>query len=83
MVARELSELYGEPQSHASRDPVLEVRGTVAQAGQEGRAPASAIVSFTLHRGEVLAIAGLVGSGPHRNNGNDLRNAWHARDRSR
>jgi ribose transport system ATP-binding protein len=62
MVDRELSELYGEPQSHASDTPVLEVR---ALALKPVRAMEARIrnISFTLHRGEVLGIAGLVGSG--------------------
>jgi ribose transport system ATP-binding protein len=62
MVARELSELYGEPDSHASRDPVLEVQALSLKPVRKAESRIRDI-SFTLHRGEVLGIAGLVGSG--------------------
>jgi len=62
MVARELSELYGEPESHASRDPVLEVHALSLKPVGKAE-PRIRDISFTLHRGEVLGIAGLVGSG--------------------
>ncbi|BCQ26896.1 ATP-binding cassette domain-containing protein [Caballeronia sp. NK8] len=62
MVDRELSELYGEPQSHASGTPVLEVRGLSLRPVKKAEARIRDI-GFTLHRGEVLGIAGLVGSG--------------------
>ncbi len=60
MVDRELSELYGEPQSHASGEPVLEVRGLSLNPVRAAEARIRDI-GFTLHRGEVLGIAGLVG----------------------
>ncbi|WP_248323855.1 MULTISPECIES: sugar ABC transporter ATP-binding protein [unclassified Caballeronia] len=62
MVDRELSELYGEPQSHATGHPVLEVRDLSLRQSKSADARIRDI-SFTLHRGEVLGIAGLVGSG--------------------
>jgi len=62
MVDRELSELYGEPQSHASEERVLEVRNLTLRQKKAADARIRDI-SFTLHRGEVLGIAGLVGSG--------------------
>jgi ribose transport system ATP-binding protein len=62
MVDRELAELYAPPISHATSEVVLEVRDLVT------RHPRAADVrirdiSFKLHRGEILGIAGLVGSG--------------------
>jgi ribose transport system ATP-binding protein len=62
MVDRELSELYAEPVSHATAEPVLEVRNLTLRAKRLA-APRIRDISFTLHRGEVLGIAGLVGSG--------------------
>jgi len=62
MVDRELSELYPGSASHASAEPVLEVRDLSLRAvkGAEARIRN---ISFTLHRGEILGVAGLVGSG--------------------
>ena len=59
MVGRDLSSFYTkEHDPHGSRGPVvLEVKG-IGDGGRRVR-PAS----FQLHRGEVLGIAGLVGSG--------------------
>jgi ribose transport system ATP-binding protein len=54
MVGRELSHV--EHRSHATTRPVMQVRGL-------GRGKAVQNVSFTLHAGEVLGIAGLVGAG--------------------
>lgn len=55
MIGRPLSNLY-PPRHQPSGEALLEVHGLAAH----GR---FADVSFTLHRGEVLAIAGLPGSG--------------------
>src|ERR1700712_14239 len=63
MVDRELSDLYpGSAVSHASNEPVLEVHDLSLRPvkGAEARIRD---IHFTLHRGEILGIAGLVGSG--------------------
>jgi ribose transport system ATP-binding protein len=62
MVDRELSELYAAPVSHASKVPVLEVRDLALRPVKAADARIRDI-SFTVHRGEILGIAGLVGSG--------------------
>ena len=62
MVDRSLDELYAQPESHATGDVVLEVRHLSMRAGKRERARVHDI-DFKLHRGEVLGIAGLVGSG--------------------
>ena len=55
MVGREISEIY-PTKTHMIGEPVLGVRGLAGR-----RKPSS--VSFTLHAGEVLGLAGLVGAG--------------------
>ncbi len=55
MVGRELPEMFPRV-AHAMGEPVLEVRGLRGLASPEE-------VSFSLRRGEILGIAGLVGSG--------------------
>jgi ribose transport system ATP-binding protein len=62
MVDRELSDLYAVSASHATREVVLEVRNLSLRT--RGGAPAPLRdISFAVHRGEILGIAGLVGSG--------------------
>jgi ribose transport system ATP-binding protein len=62
MVDRELSDLYAVSASHATREVVLEVRNLSLRT--RGGAPAPIRdISFAVHRGEILGIAGLVGSG--------------------
>ncbi|TAH34665.1 MAG: sugar ABC transporter ATP-binding protein [Planctomycetota bacterium] len=55
MVGRKLEEMFPRVE-HAPGAPILEVESLAGR-----RLPASA--SFTLHRGEILGIAGLVGAG--------------------
>src|SRR5215213_5526163 len=55
MVNRDLTELF--PKEHAERgEEVLRVEGLTTRGGLNG-------VSFSLHKGEVLGIAGLLGAG--------------------
>jgi ribose transport system ATP-binding protein len=55
MVNRDLTELF--PKEHAARgEEVLRVEGLTTRGGLNG-------VSFSLHRGEVLGVAGLLGAG--------------------
>jgi ribose transport system ATP-binding protein len=56
MVGRELAQLYPERRGVPSQDPILEVR-RVSEPGIVRN------ISFTLHRGEVLGISGLMGAG--------------------
>jgi ribose transport system ATP-binding protein len=62
MVDRDLNELYAVSASHATREVVLEVRNLELRAHNSVPARIRDI-SFTVHRGEILGIAGLVGSG--------------------
>ena len=55
MVGRELSSLFPE-QPHAVREPRLQVRGLTRHGVFTG-------VTFTVHSGEIVALAGLVGAG--------------------
>jgi rhamnose transport system ATP-binding protein len=56
MVGRELAAVFPQREAVAG-EPVLEVRGLACRAGGLGEA------TFTLHAGEILGLAGLVGSG--------------------
>ncbi len=56
MVGRPLADIYPAKRSAAATDPVLTVRGLAA-------APRVKDVSFDLFPGEILGLAGLVGSG--------------------
>lgn len=64
MVGRELGLQAARQTSYATAEPALEVRGLTRRRRSTD---ASAIelhdVSFTVHRGEILGIAGLVGAG--------------------
>lgn len=55
MVGRDLANIYPEPMPHSGQ-PLLEVEDLGRPGEFEG-------VSFTLHAGEILGIAGLVGAG--------------------
>jgi len=59
MVGKVVKEYFTEAGAReAPRQPLLEVRGySVADAVED--------ISFTLHRGEILAFAGVLGSGVH------------------
>ena len=54
MVGRELNETFPK-HAAACAEPVLEARGLTGNSVED--------ISFTLHRGEILGFAGLVGSG--------------------
>jgi ABC-type sugar transport system ATPase subunit len=56
MVGRDFTQLFPTRRGRASTDPLLEVAG-VSQPGIIRN------ISFTLHRGEVLGISGLMGAG--------------------
>ncbi len=56
MVGREISDIYGARAGPRPEAPYLEVRG-FSRAGKYSD------VSFTIRRGEILGLAGLVGSG--------------------
>ena len=58
MVGREVSEMYPRT-PHEIGEPLLEVRELSGRAAQRG----ARRVSVTLHRGEILGVAGLVGAG--------------------
>ncbi|MBU9267693.1 sugar ABC transporter ATP-binding protein [Burkholderia gladioli] len=62
MVDRELDELYAKSASHATREVVLEVEG-LSMRSRKGAPGWVRDVSFRVHRGEILGIAGLVGAG--------------------
>ncbi len=62
MVDRELDELYAKSASHATREVVLEVEG-LSMRSHKGAPGWVRDVSFRVHRGEILGIAGLVGAG--------------------
>jgi len=56
MVNRPLSEMYGKQESAVKKDVILEVRNLSKKGVIEN-------VNFKLYKGEILGIAGLVGSG--------------------
>ncbi len=55
MVGRELADIF-PPRSVPGREPVFEVSGLTCE-------PAYRDINLTLHRGEILALAGLMGAG--------------------
>jgi len=60
MVGKVVREYFAAPtHGDAAREPVLEVRDYSVADAVEG-------LSFTLYRGEILALAGVLGSGAHR-----------------
>jgi ABC-type sugar transport system ATPase subunit len=62
MVDRELSQLYGQHESHATDEVILSVRGLTLKYPTAHQARVSDI-SFDLHKGEVLGFFGLIGAG--------------------
>ena len=56
MIGRDLNQFY-EKRAHDEREPVLEIRNLATQAYPGAGA------SLTVHRGEILGLAGLVGAG--------------------
>ena len=56
MVGREVNRLYTRRQGRPAEDVVLEVRGLCGPPMIKG-------VSFKLHRGEIVGLAGLIGAG--------------------
>jgi len=56
MVGRELSALYPEKTAAASDAPILSVTNATVPGYVEG-------VSFTVHKGEILGFAGMIGAG--------------------
>ncbi len=56
MVGRDISQFY-EHLPHAPGEPLLEVKDLIVPAHPQQR------ISFTLHRNEIVGIAGLVGAG--------------------
>ena len=62
MVDRELSALYGDHQSHATRTVVLSAAGLTLKHPTPHQAKVRDI-SFALHQGEILGFFGLIGAG--------------------
>ena len=62
MVDRELSEFFGDHNSHATSDVLLSVRGLSMKHAAPHQAHVED-VSFDLHKGEVLGFFGLIGAG--------------------
>ncbi len=62
MVDRELSQLYGRHESHATGSVVLRARGLTLKHPTPHQARVRDI-DFALHRGEVLGFFGLIGAG--------------------
>jgi ABC-type sugar transport system ATPase subunit len=62
MVDRELSQLFGKYESHATDDVILSVRNLTLRKPTPHAARVSD-VNFDLHKGEILGFFGLVGAG--------------------
>jgi ribose transport system ATP-binding protein len=56
MVGREVSEYFPEKKAEAAKEEILRVEGLSAQKRFQD-------ISFSLHRGEIVGVAGLVGAG--------------------
>ena len=55
MVGRELKESYPESKSTGRKEPVLEIKGLWGNGCED--------ISFSLYKGEIMGLAGLVGAG--------------------
>lgn len=62
MVGRSINDIYPKRPSYETQDVVLEVKGLTAFNHRTDKTVAKD-VSFQLHRGEVLGLAGLMGAG--------------------
>jgi ribose transport system ATP-binding protein len=62
MVDRPLSDLYAVSESHATSEVVFEARN-LSMRTRDHTLSRIRDISFSVHRGEILGIAGLVGSG--------------------
>ena len=62
MVDRELSQLYGRHDCHATGEELMRVEGLTLRHPRPHQAKV-ADIDFTLHRGEVLGFFGLIGAG--------------------
>jgi ABC-type sugar transport system ATPase subunit len=64
MVGRALADLFHKEESEIAGSPVLEVRGLTRKTAK-GDTSATSIedISLTVHSGEIVGLAGLVGSG--------------------
>lgn len=62
MVGREVGNIFPVP-DHERGEPALEVRDLTVHSGEMGRRMLVDGVSFSVRKGEVLGIAGLMGSG--------------------
>jgi len=62
MVGRDLTQMYPR-KPRSAREPVLEVQGLTVYGPERDDRPVVKNVSFKAYRGEILGIAGLIGSG--------------------
>ncbi len=63
MVDRELSQMYQKDRSYSTAEVVLKVENISEKPNKREKKEATNGVSFELHKGEILGVSGLVGSG--------------------